>query len=66
MKYLVTIVLVTGYYWNEKTEDYDLDSPKLKPVEFEIEANDEFEAMEIAKKKENSSYSIWESYITEI
>jgi len=61
MKYIVTIVLITGYYWDDNT-GYDLNSPKLKQVDFEVIANSETEAITIAKQKETSGHSIWESY----
>ena len=61
-KYLVTIVLVTGYYWDEANGEYNLDDPKLKQEYFEVDAPNESKAIELAKSKETSFHSIWESY----
>lgn len=65
-KYLVTIVLVVGYHWDESEGSYDLDSPKLQQVDFEMEANTESEAISLAKDKETSKHSVWESYAFEM
>lgn len=64
-KYIVTIVLITGYHWNKQLEEYDTDSPKLKEAEFEVMAHNEDEAISKAKEMETSGYGIWESYCTE-
>lgn len=63
-KYIVTIVLVMGYHWDE-ADGYDLNAPKLKEVEFEVLAMSEQRAIDLAKEKETSGHSIWESYASE-
>lgn len=65
-KFLVTIVLITGYHFDSNAGEYDLDQPKFKYVDFEVEAETEDGAIKIAKEKETSHHSIWESYTTEI
>lgn len=61
-KYLVTIHLITGYY--ESEEKYD--NPKLKAVEFEVEAANESKAIELAKDFDESKLSVYETFAEEI
>lgn len=56
-KYLVTIVLIIGYY------DQEYNEPKLRNVEYEVTANSESEAKTEAKwNLDKSSFSVWEIY----
>jgi phosphopantothenate synthetase len=54
-RYEVTISLVVGYNDDEER------TPKLKHKDFEVEAENETEAIEKAKELETSLFSIWES-----
>jgi hypothetical protein len=59
--YLVTIVLIIGYYDKENTE------PKLKSVEYKVNSDKPGNTIYIAKNTlDKSSYSVWESYAEEI
>lgn len=68
-KYLVSIVLITGYYTTaneEGSELTDYEQPNLRTVRFEVEANSEHDAISKAKDMDNSKLSVWETYAQEI
>lgn len=59
-KYLVTLVLIIGYY------NGDYDSPCFKYEEYEVNADDEAEAKHIGKQLDESKFSVYESYAMEL
>lgn len=59
-KFEATIVLVVGHQRDEEN------TPILKYQKFEVEADNEEDAINKAKLLETSLYSVWESYADEI
>lgn len=59
-KYLVTLVLIVGYYDNEYNE------PRLRFSEITVEAATELNAIKQAKDLDRTGFSVWESYCEEI
>lgn len=59
-KYIVTLVLIVGYYDNEYNE------PRLRFNEITIEADTELNAIKQAKDLDQTGFSVWESYCEEI
>ena len=55
-KWLVTIVLIVGYY------NHDNDKPRLRYDKYEVEAETEKEAIDKAKELDKTLFSVWESY----
>ncbi len=64
--FIVTLSLITGYTWDEKLGEYDTNAPKLKTVEYTVNAQNEQTAIAIAKHLDKSAYSIWETYACEL
>lgn len=59
-KYLVTLVLIVGYYDSEYNE------PRLRNIDIEVEAENENKAISKAKDLDQTGFSVWESYAEEL
>lgn len=64
-KYKVYIHLIRGYYKDEEGND-DYENPNCEIKQFEVEAENEAQAIQKAMQLETSKYSIYESYADEI
>ena len=62
-KYNVTIELIAGYY---PANDDGNQNPIIESKEFEVQANDEMEAIDRAKQLETSLLSVFYSFAEEI
>lgn len=63
--YTVTLELVSGYYGtidNGNTEVLDYEQPKITRATFDVEADNEHDAIHKAKNIDKSMLSVYESY----